>query len=223
MTANSKVGSKRADVTAAYAQKELDKSAFHPRVHLELTENYRWQTESSVSDAWGSAVQLRGEWNLFNGGYDLNTLKGNKARIRQGNRELQALRDNLSRETEDTWNQWTAARELSEFYTNAVMYTTQTRDMYLEQFNVGQRSIMDLLDSENELYSSSIQLITAQMNDLAAQYRLLTLGGRLFAALNVDKRMLNVSTDQSTEADRDPEPVPPAFAPASLDRGRAGY
>lgn len=203
MTANAKVLSKRADVDGAYAQKELDKAALHPRLYLEASPSYSYQAGSSDSYSWGTNVQLRGEWNIFNGGYDKHTLNGNKARIRQGNRELQALRDSLAKETEDTWVSWQAAQELSSFYGNAVLYSTQTRDMYLDQFNVGQRSLMDLLDSENELYSSTIQLVTAQMNVIASQYRLLALNGKLLSHFAVDKTRLKVETNQDDYTEND--------------------
>ncbi len=203
MTSNAKVRSKRADVDSSYAQKELDKAAFWPRLYVEAGPAYSWQNGSSDTDQWSTAVQLRTEWNLYNGSYDSNMLSGNKARIRQGNRELQALRDNLAEQTENTWNQLQATRELVIFYSNAVLYNTQTRDMYLDQFNVGQRSLMDVLDSENELFSTSIQLVTAQMNEVAAQYRLLALGGRLFSYFGIDKAGLNVATDGQDGTDRD--------------------
>ncbi|MDR2051066.1 MAG: TolC family outer membrane protein [Deltaproteobacteria bacterium] len=203
MTINSKVLSKRADIDSSYAQKELDKSAFYPRIFLEASPSYSWQTSSSNTDSWGTAFQLRTEWNLYNGGYDRDTLKGNKARIRQGNRELQALRDSLAKEMEDTWSTWRSSRDLHVFYSNAVLYNTQTRDMYLDQFNVGQRSLIDVLDSENELYSTSIQLVTAQMNEIASQYRLLALGGKLLSSFNVNPELLKVATDQDDFTDRD--------------------
>lgn len=203
MTSNSKVRSKRSDVDTSYAQKELDKAAFYPRVYLQAGPSYSWQNGNSDTDQWNTAVQLRTEWNLYNGGYDNKTLSSNKARIRQGNRELQALRDSLAEETENTWTQWQAARELTIFYSNAVLYNTQTRDMYLDQFNVGQRSLIDVLDSENELFSTSIQLVTAQLNEIAAQYRLLALGGKLFGYFAIDTELLKVATDMDDGTERD--------------------
>lgn len=203
MVNNSKVRSKRADVDTSYAQKELDKSANYPSLYLQAGPSYSWQTGSSDTDQWNTAVQLRTEWNLYNGGYDINNIKGTKARIRQGNRELQALRDSLAQETSNTWTLWQTAREQTVFFTNAVLYSTQTRDMYLEQFNVGQRSLLDVLDAENELYSSSIQLVTSQMNEIAAQYRLLTLGGKLFGYFSIDGELLKVATDTDNFSKKD--------------------
>lgn len=203
MTNNSKVMAKRADVDATYAQKELDKAAFHPHIYLEAGGTYRNQNEGSDTYQWGTNVQVRAQWNLYNGHYDWYNLKSNKARIRQNNRELQALRDNLAEETTNTWNQWMAAKEQVKFYSNAIIYNTETKDMYLEQFNVGQRSLLDLLDSENELYSSSMQLVTAQMNEIAAQYRLLTLGGKILEYFEVNKDGIAIETDDVDFTDDD--------------------
>jgi adhesin transport system outer membrane protein len=195
MTSSSKVLSKRSDVETSYAQKEFSKSAFHPRIYLEAGPSYSYRVQSSHTDSWGTAVQVRADWNLFNGGYDLNMLRGDKARIRQSNRELQALRDELAQQTAVTWAEWQTARELNIFYADSVLYSSQTRDMYLEQFNVGQRSLLDVLDAENELFSNSLQLITSQLNETATQYRLLTLGGKLFNYFGINKEQLKPATN----------------------------
>lgn len=203
MVNNSKVRYYRADVETAYAQKELDKAANYPRFFLQAGPSYSWQVGSDTSDQWNTSVQLRTEWNLYNGHYDYNTLKGNKARIRQTNRELQALRDSLAQETSNSWTTWMIAREQTILYANSVLYSTQTRDMYLEQFNVGQRSLLDVLDAENELFTSSMQLVTAQLNEIAAQYRLLTLGGKLFGYFSIDGDLLKIATDLDNFGNRD--------------------
>lgn len=203
MVNNSKVRYSRADVDTAYAQKELDKAANYPSLYLQAGPSYSWQVGNADTDQWNTAVQLRTEWNLYNGFYDRNTLKGNKARIRQANRELQALRNSLAQETSNTWTTWQIAREQTILYANSVLYSTQTRDMYLEQFNVGQRSLLDVLDAENELFTSSMQLVTAQMNEIAAQYRLITLGGKLFGYFAIDGDLLKIATDLDNFTDRD--------------------
>ena len=142
---------------------------------------------------------LRGNWNLFNGGYDWFNVKGDKARARQSRQELSGLLDSLAEETTATWSQLVSAQEQARHFANAVQYSTKTRDMYLEQFNLGQRSLLDVLDSENELFSSSIQLVTAQQNVTAAKYRLLALGGDFLSAFNLDRTALAVKTDDSSK------------------------
>jgi adhesin transport system outer membrane protein len=194
-TSNMKVRALRADASTAESQGELDKAPFHPRIFLEAGPTYSYRSGSSFDDQGGVAVMLRASWNLFNGGYDWYNVKGSKARARQARQDINTQLNSLAQETESTWSELLSQRELIRHYSNAVNYSTKTRDMYLEQFNVGQRSLLDVLDSENELFSSSIQLVTAQQNVIAAQYRLIALGGDFLGTFGLDRNGLAVATD----------------------------
>ena len=194
-TRSLKVKALRADASTAESQSELDKAPFHPQIFLEAGPTYSYRSGSALTDQGGMAIMLRANWNLFNGGYDWYNVKGSKARARQARQEVNVQLDALAEETEATWSELISAREQSKHFADAVTYSTRTRDMYLEQFNVGQRSLLDVLDSENELFSSSIQLVTSQQNIVAAQYRLLALGGDFLSAFGVDRTKLAILTD----------------------------
>ncbi len=194
-TSNLKVKALRSDIESAEAQTSLDTAPFSPQIYLEAGPTYSYRVGSALDDQGGMVMMLRANWNLFNGGYDWFNVKGDKARARQTRQELNAQRDALAEETEATWAELLSAQEQARHFANAVDYSTKTRDMYLEQFNVGQRSLLDVLDSENELFSSSIQLVTAQQNVIAAHYRLLALGGGFLASFGLDRSALLVKTD----------------------------
>ena len=195
-TRNPKVKALQADIETARAQKELDKSPFHPQIYFEAGPSYQWQAQGSQTYDWGTGVMLRGTWNLFDGFYDWYNVKGDVARLRQTKQTLNSQTATLARDTASTWSALISAREQGKYFDVAVDNNTQTRDAYLQQFNVGQRSLLDVLDSENELYSSSIQLVTARLNEIAAMYRLKALGGELLAGLGVNRGSLNVNTDE---------------------------
>lgn len=192
---NPKIKAAMADIRSVDAQKELGKANFHPQIYIDGGPIYRWHAESSESLSWGNAIMLRVSWNLFDGLYDWYNLKGNKARLRQSRQLLVDTYESLAEETESTWSQLISAHEQARFFANAVEYSGQTRDMYLEQFNLGQRSLLDVLDSENELFNSSMQLVTAEQNKITAQYRLLALGGELLKEFEIDRAEYVVNTD----------------------------
>src|SRR3546814_1185209 len=56
---------------------------------------------------------------------------------------------------------------------------------YEQQFEGAQRTLLDVLDAENELFTSEGQLITAQTNEQLASYRILAVGGLLMETLGV--------------------------------------
>ncbi len=199
-TQNPKVKALQADVETAKAQIKLDQSTYHPQIYLEAGPTYNWQVQGSQTYEWGTGVMLRASWNLFNGFYDYYNIKGDAARMRQTREQLSSQVNNLAQETSATWSSLISAQEQSKFFEVAVENSTLTRDAYLQQFNVGQRSLLDVLDSENELYSFSIQLVTSRLNEVAAHYKLKALGGELLPAMGFDPSLLNVNTDNYARA-----------------------
>lgn len=199
-TKNPKVKALHADIETAKAQVTLDQSAYHPQIYLEAGPSYTWQAQANQSYDWGTSVMLRATWNLFNGFYDYYNVKGDTARMRQAREQLNTQTDTLAQETAATWSTLISAQEQSKFFEVAVDNSTLTRDAYLQQFNVGQRSLLDVLDSENELYSYSLQLVTSRLNEIAAQYKLKALGGELIASMGFDPALLNVNTDDKAHA-----------------------
>ncbi|MGJ3523320.1 TolC family outer membrane protein [Nitratidesulfovibrio sp. D1] len=192
---NPKVQALISDVRTSEAEIDLAKSGYHPVIYAEVGPTYKDQVESSRTYEWGTAAMLRMNWNLFNGGADMAAVKGASARSRQSRQELQNQIDELGRETRSTWTQMLSAREQQRYFLSAIDYNVQTRDAYMQQFLVGQRSLLDVLDAENELYSSSIQEVTSRMNDAGAQYRLLALGGKLLDSLGIDRDALRKNTE----------------------------
>jgi len=194
-TQNPKVKALQFDVETAKAQIKLDQSAFHPQIYLEVGPSYNWQAQGSETYEWGTGIMLRASWNLFNGFYDYYNVKGDAARMRQAREQLNSQSNTLAMESASTWSSLISAQEQSKFFDIAVENSTATRDAYLQQFNVGQRSLLDVLDAENELYNFSIQLVTSRLNEVASQYKLKALGGELLVSMGFDASLLNVNTD----------------------------
>lgn len=183
---NPKLAAFAADIRAARSEINVKKSSFLPKVNLELSTTYEDQVESSTSYTHNNAAMIRARWNLFNGGSD------SAARDAASSRKLQLVSarqdeyEKIVEQIRDTWSQFQISGEQTQTFSDAVMYNTETRDAYQQQFVVGQRSLLDVLDSENELFQSSGQLITAQANEVVAVYRLLALSGCLLSRLEVE-------------------------------------
>lgn len=198
LSGNPKIATYKAEVQASRGEVELDKSRFQPTVYVEVGPAYREHVDSSESYSWGTTAMVRANWNLYDGGADVAAVQASSARVRQNRQELQSLLDNLNEETRSTWARYLSAREQSVFYDKAVMYNTKSRDTYMQQFLVGQRSLLDVLDAENELYSSQIQQITAQSNEFGSAYRLLALEGNLLASIGINRSEFRSISDAAT-------------------------
>ena len=67
-----------------------------------------------------------------------------------------------------------------------VMSSEETRNSYKKQFDIGQRSLLDLLDTENEVFSAKNQLAEAQLDRQIAQLRILNGMGQLLQAMAIE-------------------------------------
>ena len=61
----------------------------------------------------------------------------------------------------------------------------QVRQSYREQFVLGARTLIDVLDSENELFNSRVALSSAQFAQIFSRYRVIAATGNLMNTLNI--------------------------------------
>ena len=83
--------------------------------------------------------------------------------------------------------------------------TSKARQAYQQQFEIGQRSLLDLLDTENELYQARRALANAQYDQQLVGYRLQATNGTLLSALQLQPLSIDDqnSPGGGTDADDD--------------------
>lgn len=186
---NPKVRALAHNVQEAEARVDLSKSDFLPKVNLELSHAYTDQVESNESWELGSSAMVRLRWNLFNG---LGTVADDKAAVARKAQAASSKDDQLVQVVEEaasTWAKLESARQEVIDYGKATASSEKTLDYYMKQFNVGQRTLLDVLDARNELFQSSGLLVTAKVNEVIAVERLLALEGKLNESLQVDRAL----------------------------------
>ena len=77
------------------------------------------------------------------------------------------------------WNSYQAVNMQIPYLQQHVQSIAKTRTAYANQFKIGQRTLLDLLNSENELYQAKRSLVTANYDHLSGCYRILANMGRL--------------------------------------------
>jgi adhesin transport system outer membrane protein len=84
-----------------------------------------------------------------------------------------------------SWNAFEQLNLQKKYIKMHINAATETQLGYQQQFRIGQRSLLDLLDVENELHQSRIDFLGAQMTEISAQYRVLHAMGLLLGSLKV--------------------------------------
>ena len=178
--------SKQAGLQAAQAGVASSKGAFSPKFEF-VASSGRDQNDPTPEnrDIQSSSVQVVMSYNLYRGGAD-------SARVRQTAAQSYAARDirdytcrNVQQDLAVAWNNITSLSQKLPFLRDHEVATTKVRDAYRQQFQIGQRSLLDLLDTENELFESRRALTNGLYDLKLAQYRWLALSHTLLPALTL--------------------------------------
>jgi adhesin transport system outer membrane protein len=169
-----------ASIETLRASKELldaREAAYQPRLEARLRSGSGRNFDGVRDQRTDSTAEVVLNWNLFNGGSD-------RARVRQQvNLVNQAadLRDKACRDARQVLAiAYNDTRKLADqllYLDRNTLAIEKARDAYRQQFDIGQRSLLDLLNSENELY-------TARRSYANAEYDLGIAYVRVQAALN---------------------------------------
>jgi len=106
---------------------------------------------------------------------------------RSGSADWVADWDRPAEDARVSWNAMATARGRVKRLAEKVEADQGVIDAYREQFLVGRRDLLDLLDAHNELFISRSDLVTEEYTALLSAYRVLASGGRLLATLGIEQ------------------------------------
>ncbi|QLI81009.1 TolC family outer membrane protein [Chitinibacter fontanus] len=175
----------KADVDGANAQHGLAESQMYPRVDLEAGAVYTNSLDGvAVEDSTRYYGMVRMRYTFKSGGdraYVAETKQLAYSAQEVARRVERQVRQNAAL----SWNAMSIAAERVPVLTQYANSSKSARDEYSKQFSLGQRSLLDLLDSENEYFTARRDLVAGQYDELRAKFRLLADGNQLLSTLNV--------------------------------------
>lgn len=182
---NPTIKAKEADIEAAQGLVEQADSRFDPTITAELSGDKNRNVGGFPGRDDEARALLVFRWNLYAGGSDIANRQSAYAQVAEAKTDrLQALRDaeeNL-RQSQSAYN---SAMQRIPTLQDSLAHTQQVRDAYDQQFQLGQRTLLDLLDAQNEVFQAQTRLATAQGQAAYNAYRVLAVEGMLLSTLNV--------------------------------------
>lgn len=166
---NASISAAVENLRAVQAQAAERDSAYQPRVEARVRAGMGKNYESVLDEKRATTAELLLNWNLFNGGSD-------RARIRQYADLVNQAADQRDKACRDARQTMAIAhndiKKLQDQLTaldRNVLAIEKARDAYRQQFDIGQRSLLDLLNAENELYTAKRSYANAEF-DLQLAY-----------------------------------------------------
>jgi len=126
---------------------------------------------------------------LYQGGGVEARIREAKERVAQRRRETESQRRAASQEGVGAWQALETARARIVSLEAAVEATTVALEGVRQEASVGSRTVLDVLDAEQENLDAKVSLVRARRDELLASYRVLAAIGRLAAdqlGLSVD-------------------------------------
>ncbi|MBK5540848.1 TolC family outer membrane protein [Pseudomonas sp. TH05] len=184
--------SAESDIAAAEKQYEAAKSTFYPRFDAELARSANNNLGGEEGHDNSYSAMLRMQFNLYSGGSNKADLQSKASQATQAlDIRNNALRE-LTQELGLAWNAYNNATAQVPIAQQYVDRSTKVRTSYQQQFSLGERTLLDLLDSENELFSAQQRLVQIRNLQLYTQYRIKADMGQLLKSQGVVAPMASV-------------------------------
>jgi adhesin transport system outer membrane protein len=201
------------NIKGAQALWKQHKKEYYPKIDLEVSQTYNDVEQRNAFDSPDDRFKARIvlNYNIFNGGADSATVQKDISKI---NQEIDIKRD-LKRQVIEgldlSWNAYTMIGTQLKDLREYSKFSEKTLELYKEEYDLGRRSLLDLLSAQNDVINSRSQIITAEYDRLFAQYRILDAMGLLPLAVVGDTKeftaRVNLYTDDDASEVLDTIPV----------------
>jgi len=174
------------DIKAASSATKVQNAHYYPEFDVVVDRTWKEDVAgfNGHEDEWRVLLEMK--WNLFAGGQKSSAhskaLHNEKASKMKLNTVQRAVKANANA----SWNAYELLEQERIFLKEHVEQTKETEKLYSQQFQAGRRSLLDLLDSQNELFQSRKAFISADYDYLYAQYRVVASMSYILDALQVN-------------------------------------
>ena len=188
------------DIEAAKNEKSSAQSNYYPKFTLDLEGNWNNNLDGEegisgsglfLNDVGGYSNDLvamvRVKYNLFAGGKDLAREKEAAYKIGEAKEIRQRAHRQVVEGVNLAWNAYELLEPQKMYIREHVIAAKDTQVAYSQQFNLGQRTLLDLLDTENELFEARKDYLEAEYDSILSEYRILNATGRLLESLRVTR------------------------------------
>jgi len=175
------------DIKVAEAEYEGSGNTLYPRVEIQA--NAQVGHDLNGIDGHDDRQSVLGvvKWNLYRGGADHDRQREHMYRHAQAKeRRAQASRQ-VEKDVRDTWAGMKAAAERAQQFLEQAQANEKVVNVYLDQFSLDRRTLLDVLDSQNELFVSRSNHVNSLYTEMFAVFRVLALEGRLLATLGIPR------------------------------------
>ena len=178
------------DIQAAKDEVKVKEGKFMPRLDLQARKNLGTSNDGRNSTNAADVLELTANFNLFNGFSD-------KAAVGQTIEKMNTANDVRDKACVDTrqlvtiaYNDITQLKEQLGYRDVHQKSIENAREAYRKQFDIGQRTLLDLLDTENEYFQAKRNYTNTDYDIQTAYARLYAVQGDLLSKVGAQRQGL---------------------------------
>ncbi|MBS0850024.1 TolC family outer membrane protein [Citrobacter sp. JGM124] len=184
-----------ADIEATRQQYEAANSHFYPSVDIDVGRRMDNNLDGTRGHNQEWQTMLRMRYNLYNGGSDKAQLSSYAYKMQEAQDVKKNVLRQLNEELGLAWNALLNAKQQVPIAREYADRSKVVRIAYQEQFSLGDRSLLDMLDSENEVFSAQRRYVQMQFLEILTAYRINARTGELLKQLNIQAPSASQPTD----------------------------
>ncbi len=201
------------DIQSSQDEIKAREARYMPKLDLQARKNLGVSSDGRFSSSAADLLELTMNFNLFNGFSDHNSV--NQAAQKLNNSK--DLRDKACVDTRQivviAYNDIEQLKEQEKYRTEHKNAIENAREAYRKQFDIGQRTLLDLLDTENEYFQAKRTLTNTQYDIKTAYARTYAGQGQLLNKIGAARGGL---PEYAREDYMDNENVCQSLAPEQL-------
>lgn len=206
------------DIQASKYDVKNKEGRYYPRLDLQARKNLDVSNDGRNSSSAADVIELTLNFNLFNGFTDKSLIQQSAQKLNNS----EDLRDKACVDTRQllviAYNDISQLKEQEKYRILHKNSIENAREAYRKQFDIGQRTLLDLLDTENEYFQAKRTLANAQYDIQTAYARTYAVQGELLNKIGAKRAGL---PDLNHESYMDSENVCQAIAPAQVEVDKA--
>ncbi len=185
MESNPDIRFAKADQRTSDAEIKAAEANFYPVINLELDASADNDLDGVESHSDDFTAMVRMTYNLYRGGIDLGRHREAVERSSESQQRKMRFERLVEEEIRQSWSILARSQARAAALGDQTVSNGQVAATYRQEFQIGQRDLLDMLDADNELFNSRSSLATVEYAVLFAKYRLVASMGRLNSTLGV--------------------------------------
>ena len=192
-----------ADIEVAHAEAIQTRSTQYPQVDLQLNGRVGNDINGVEGVDRSASALVVVNWNLYRGGADIARAREFLHRHQQAKEARTEASREVTNEVRQSWAAMIAAGEQAREFASQAEANVEVVKAYKDQFTLDRRTLLDVLDAQNELFVSRSNAINSEFLEMFAVYQILALKGSLLPTLGLEyPRESVMASDETWTHDR---------------------